>query len=167
MLPASTWQVLRKALHCAALTTCLQANHVLDSRARTIQTPSHLTLFSSHPTSNFPSPGSGQLILNSNGTSPSPFASASKDDRLAYKKGDEVTFAYGPHDSGTLLAEYGFILPEEENLYDHYDVTEEVERLFRDECSPEDAQEKKEELEINGYWGCVRSLRLVGALIGR
>lgn len=122
---------------------------MIESRARTIQTPGHLTLYSSHPNGNFPSPGSGQAIASSRPSTPSSPSS------IAYRNGDEVTFVYGAHDSGTLLAEYGFILPREENYYDHYDVTLEVERLFEEVCETEERDEKRAELEMNGYWGCV------------
>lgn len=47
----------------------------------------------------------------------------------SYSVGDELVFCYGPHENGKLLAEYGFVVPN--NPWDFADITPELEVVLK------------------------------------
>lgn len=120
------------------------ANHSPISTVTPVMTPHTLTMYSSYPRGNFTSPRSHQVLSSSK-----PSDSDSKD-HVCIKKGDEITFSYGPHGNSTLLAEYGFISTDS-NPWDSIDITAGIESLFHGLEGPE-AERKISILEQNNYW---------------
>ncbi|GAA5964674.1 hypothetical protein JCM8115_004708 [Rhodotorula mucilaginosa] len=68
----------------------------------------------------------------------------------ALHDGDELSFQYGSHEDAFLLAEYGFVVGEE-NLYNAVEVDRFVEALF--EAQGDEGELKMGVLKDEGYWG--------------
>ncbi|KWU46592.1 hypothetical protein RHOSPDRAFT_32052 [Rhodotorula sp. JG-1b] len=68
----------------------------------------------------------------------------------ALRDGDELSFQYGSHEDAFLLAEYGFVVGEE-NLYNAVEVDRFVEALF--EAQGDEGELKRGVLKDEGYWG--------------
>ncbi|GAA5978215.1 hypothetical protein JCM10908_004275 [Rhodotorula pacifica] len=64
--------------------------------------------------------------------------------------GDELSFQYGSHEDAFLLAEYGFVVGEE-NVYNAVEVDRFVEALF--DAQGDEGVLKKGVLKDEGYWG--------------
>lgn len=74
------------------------------------------------------------------------------------RDGDELAFSYGPHEDAMLLAEYGFVIGDE-NEHNAVEIDRFVEALF--EAQGREGELKRQVLEEEGYWGCVlRALSL-------
>ena len=58
---------------------------------------------------------------------------------------DEIFASYGPHSNDFLLVEYGFILPDDENIHDSISLDSVILTTL--------SEEQKGMLEAKGYWG--------------
>ncbi|PLW20613.1 hypothetical protein PCANC_06031 [Puccinia coronata f. sp. avenae] len=136
------------------------ANHSPTSRVTAVVTPHALTMYSSAPTGRVRSPLTDRLLEFSGSSSSSgapprdPSSSSSSSSQpeapCVIRRGEDITFSYGPHSNPTLLAEYGFIASPAHNPWDSIDVTPLILALFRSGYHPH--LQKIDMLKTANYW---------------
>ncbi|KAA1093208.1 hypothetical protein PGT21_028596 [Puccinia graminis f. sp. tritici] len=114
------------------------ANHSPISRVTAVANEQTLTMYSTQPAGLGPT----NPALSFPHSSPS-------DQPCMIRKGQEITFSYGPHANSTLLTEYGFVASEP-NPWDSIDVTDHIVALF-DRSDPTHLK-KIELLKNTDYW---------------